>query len=358
MNSFSRATINLSACKKNCRKLKKIAKKRKFFAVVKANAYGHGQKEISLAIANEVDGYCVFEVNDGKKLRKLSLEHPIVIMGGVENKTEVNTIIKHNLIPVINNHQQVDLLLNFAKKIKRIIVKVQTGMNRLGFNPKLVPDVIMQLTKAGCKNITLMHHYANGEIPHKTKQQNIVMQKLANYLGLPFTASNTGALLMNKDPGEEFVRCGIGIYGAYPTTYAKISKINTKLQAVMTLTTKILTINDLAKNQAVGYGSIWRTYKDTKIAILAAGYADGYPRATPSGTKVWCNDKYYPVVGRVSMEMIAIDIGNNANNYLQVGDVVQLWGDKLSVDYVAQSNNTIGYELLTALPAKVKKVYI
>lgn len=344
------AIIDTQAAIHNCTRLHQAAGQRKVFVVIKADAYGHGMQALANALQNYVDGFCVYQLPDAITLRTNGIKLPIQVLGGFTSSEELAKLETFQLWAVAHAPYQVELLTQAQQLPERVFLKVQTGMHRLGLPPAQVPQAIANLPQA---NLALMHHYADADIADGTKQQEQVMAALVAQTQLPFTASNSAATLLGKDNGEEFVRCGIALYGSTPAASHTAAQLD--LQPVMTLQSKVIAIQKVNQGETVGYGSRWRAEKDTKVAVVACGYADGYPRTAPDGTPVVINKKVYTLVGRVSMEMLTVAIGQDP---VAIGDPVELWGKQISVDTIAAKVGTIGYELLAGMPAKVPRIYL
>ncbi len=341
------ALINVAACAANCRVLRQRAGKRKMFAVVKADAYGHGLKEVALAIAGEVDGLCIFELPDGAALRRLGYDGPILALNGFGSAAELRQAKQLGLWLALGTSAQVERLAELGAGAPRVFIKVQTGMHRLGLAPAAVDAALAQLTRAGVKELALMHHYADSDQPGGTTAPNAVMAELLERHSLPHTASNSGGLLLQPPRAdEEFVRCGIAVYGGTPGSWQTQPAAGFGLQPAMTLRGRVLAIQDVAAGASVGYGSTWTAARPTRIAVVGCGYAHGYPRSATAGTPVCVKGKNYPLAGRVSMEMLTVDIGKDA---VRIGAAAELWGQHVAADEVAQRAGTISYELFTSL---------
>ena len=353
MQSPIHAKINERAAVHNCMTLRKHAKSRKLFPVVKADAYGHGLTNIVNAVKKVVDGFCVFQYTDALIIREQKIDLPIFVLGGFRNKEELSAITSCNAWALIHQPEQLSILTQAQQLPPRVFIKAQTGMHRLGIDPQVVVSIVDQVKQLGV-DTALMHHFADSDVEGGTNKQAKVMQDLVQTCQLPFTASNSAATLLdsNADMSEEFVRCGIAVYGCSPATDTHSAK-DLGLKPVMHLESEVISIQKLKKGQTVGYGSRWRAKKDTNIAVVACGYADGYPRVAPDNTLVAIGDKSFPIAGRVSMEMLTVDIGSHP---IKLGSTVQLWGDVISCDDVASQANTISYELLAGMPIKVPRV--
>lgn len=349
MRSPAAVTVDAAACAANCRALKKLAGGRGLFAVVKADGYGHGMAAVVAAAASEVDGLCVFELPDGERLRRLGWDGPVLALGGCGSAAELRLAKDHGLWLAIGGEDQLARLLELNSGLPRIFVKVQTGMHRLGFPPAAVDGVLARLQRAGAKSLALMHHYANSDRPDGVAAPAAVMAELRARHGLPYTASNSGATLLHPAGPEEFVRCGIAVYGGTPGDWRTQPAAGFGLRPAMALRSRVIAVQDVAAGAAVGYGSAWTAARPTRIAVIACGYADGYPRAAAAGTPVRIGDAAYPLAGRVSMEMLTVEIGAAA---VGPGDEAELWGPRVAADEVAQRAGTISYELFAGLSHK------
>ena len=354
MKYLVRALVNISACQANCRRLRKAAGRRKLFAVVKADGYGHGMVPVSKAIADEVDGLCVFTVADGEVLRHHGIKLPVLIMGGFDLPEHLDSLVANELWVAIYNRDQLDMLRATKAALPRVFVKVQTGMHRLGFDPTEVAGVLAELAKCEVKQVGLMHHFATAEQADGTRAQSQVMADLVASSGLSFTASNTAATLFASDQGEEFVRCGIGIYGCTPSSHKEHTARELGLYPVMQLVSEVLATQTVPAGSGVGYGLRWVATRDTTIAVVAGGYAHGYPRRASDGTPVWVAGHELELVGQVAMEMQTVEL---TNGNVAKGTAVELWGEHIPVDLVAQRAGTIAYELLASLPSSVVREY-
>ncbi len=347
------AKINLASCVHNCEVLRRAAGKRQMFAVVKADAYGHGLEPVTRSIKAHVDGLCVFESKDGKLLREVAVDLPIVVLGGLRNNDDVSLVIRNRLWPVVHCWHDIELLRNSSELPERIFIKVQTGMHRLGFAIDEVATVQQTLERLGKTRLALMHHYAKAEVSGGTQAQDKVMRELVNRCRLAITSSNSAATLLGNGSDEEFVRCGIGVYGAVPGG-ASMTAASLGLRPAMTLCSEVMAIQEVAQGQRVGYGLRWQASSATRIAVVACGYAHGYPRSVPDGTAVWIKNRRFFIAGRVSMEMLTVEIGDAS---IQIGDEVELWGNNIPVDEVANSCGTIAYELLASLTQRIPRQY-
>lgn len=332
--------INLDALRHNYHVAKTTASGSKVMAAVKANGYGHGLQNIVKALS-DADGFAVATVDEAIKLRKLGIYTPVLVLTGVTSAHEYAQAALHTLSLCIHNSLQLQLIQSHKGKHPDIWLMLDTGMHRLGFLPEQVPEV-MKLLGNRCQ--VMMTHCSDADNPEKDKtsqQLTLFNELVADYSQLKSVA-NSAALLSRKDSHFDWVRPGIMLYGSSPLIGKSATNLN--LKPVMTATAPLIAKSIIKAGERVGYGSDYICEEDMPIGVIAAGYGDGYPRHAKSGTPVLINGKFCPLAGRVSMDMLTVDLRNNTT--AKVGDEVILWGDGLSVDTIAQHSGTIGYELL------------
>jgi len=360
MSRVAIASINIDALKHNVSVVKKAAPNSKILAVVKANAYGHGLLEITNAL-QDVDGFAVAHFEEAVKVREAHPEKVVVLLQGFSDEIELTLLLSQNIQPVIHSSFQIDLLEKVAAQNPSekfsIWLKIDTGMHRLGIMPKDVQSAWQRLTGLTnfSGNIKVMSHLANADkVAHPNNDvQFELFQNLTEDIPAEKSLSNSAGLLAKKKYHFDWVRPGIMLYGASPFTYG--SAEDNDLKPVMRLTSRIIAINGIKKGETVGYGSCWTPEKDTTIVVVGIGYGDGYPRQLEENTPVLISGNRFPIVGRVSMDMICVDVGET-NNFA-IGDEVLLWGEGLPVDEIAEKASTIAYELLCRVTARVKYQY-
>ena len=341
--------IDSEALQYNLNRVKQLAPTAKIVSMVKANAYGHGVKDCLAALAN-TDAFGVACLEEALEIRELGYQQPITLIEGIFSAEEMQIVIDQNIEIVVHHQQQLDWLraqkdAYIAKNLK-IWVKLNSGMNLLGFKVDEIIDVIHQL-KADGFNCVLAMHFANADadnhpLNEQQKQQFLHIKEAC----APILASccNSAAIFKWPELNFDFVRPGIMLYGASPFADKTVEDLD--IQPVMTFTAEIIALNTIQAGESVGYGSTFIADKETELAIVSIGYGDGYPRAFFKQNYVAINGQKVPVVGRVAMDMIAIDVTDlNA----QLGTQVELWGKHRLVDDVAEANGTIGYELLCRL---------
>jgi alanine racemase len=355
------ALIDLKALENNIRLIKGMLNTNvQLIGVIKANAYGHSAKRCAKVLDKYVSTFAVARIEEALELRQLGCTKDILLLGGFFSEDDLPIIESNDLSFAIHSQWMLDMIEKYKpnKKLKAWC-QVNIGMERLGFNENEVDEIYQKMSTSIFleQPINMLSHLscadlkANDEITQK--QLQLWKRITANCKG-KLSLSNSACILNYKEYISDFVRPGIIQYGISPADDGIAKEIG--LKPVMTFVSKIIKIRTLNEGDVVGYGASWTSKKQTQIAIVAAGYADGYPRALPNGTKVFINGNIYHTVGHVCMDMFFVDIGLNHN--VNVGDEVELWGNNISVEYVAKQVNTIGYELLTSLSNRVEYKFI
>jgi len=318
--------------------------------VIKANAYGHGMLQVADALNEEANGFAVAQLGEAIALREHGISKPITVFQGFADSAQLELMIQHNLYSAITQLWQVDLLESLTAKIINsdatlgVWLKVNTGMGRLGVQPDDVMLCWQRLQQIPyIQSLGLMMHFANADQPDKksNQQQLNCFKQLNKTIVAQTSVSNSAAIVSRLCEQQDWVRPGIMLYGSSPVLNETAKSLG--LQAVMSLHAELIAINQLPKGHHVGYGDSWICPEDMSVGIVNIGYGDGYPRLAPSGTPVMVNNQLTQLIGRVSMDSIAVDLrGIDA----QCGDHVELWGAHISVDEVALKAGTISYELL------------
>ena len=350
-----RATIKASALRHNLQLARESAGEAKVWAVLKANAYGHGLERAARALA-DADGYALLDFQEAVRLRLAGVQKPILMLEGFFRPLDVNLLFKYGLTPVVHNPDQVELLKHMDMPADLdVYLKVNSGMNRLGFGmDELRPMYNTLRLQPRIRGITLMTHFADAEGPGGVHDQLRWFNELVQPFEAPRSVANSAALLRFRETREGWVRPGIMLYGCSP--FADQSAEDLGLEPVMTLKTEIIALQNLQAGEHVGYGFGFEATEEMTIGIVACGYADGYPRSAPSGTPVLVNGERTRTVGRVSMDMICVDISTLPEAY--IGTPVTMWGEGLSADEVGAAAGTLSYELLCGLAARVPVVEI
>lgn len=356
------ARIDLAALLHNFQHCRDLNPGQPAMPVVKANAYGHGAVEVASALLNAgADAVCVARLDEALTLRNAGIRGDIVILEGVYNTDELSQAQQHRLTLVLHDAAQIHALPDSSVGTpQRVWLKLETGMHRLGAplsDAKLLATELEK--KQWCKDIGWFTHLACAdEIGNAAAQQQInAIQSLAENSKTPVSFANAAAAC--AWPGEGYIRPGIAVYGASPLLNKSAAELG--LKPVMTLETQLLAVKDIPSGAPVGYGGTWRAERDSRIGIAAIGYGDGYPRCLSSSsnkaaTEVSIAGQRYPVIGRVSMDKITLDL-TNAPNDIVAGATVQLWGNEILIDEVAAQAETISYELLCGVTHRVPRHY-
>ena len=350
-----KATISSAALKHNLAVVRRCAPRSHIFAVVKANAYGHGVDRAVRAFDN-ADGLALLEIESAVRLRETGYTKRIALLEGLFESAEVALAARHDFTIAVHNREQLDLLEQVPAGARLdVMLKINTGMNRLGFTPQdaiAVRDRIAQ--HRAVKQLTLMTHFATADDARGIAWQMQAFEKVAG--GQPFERSiaNSAAILRFPEAHADWVRPGIMLYGCTP--FADTSAAELDLKPAMTLSSSIISVQELKRGERIGYAGTFEATGSLRVGTVACGYADGYPRHAPTGTPVLVEGVRTRTLGRVSMDMLAVDL--SAVPAARIGSPVVLWGDGLSADEVAQAAGTVSYELICALAPRVRVVEI
>ena len=341
------ALIHLDAIQRNLDLARQLAPRSKIMAVVKADAYGHGAVAVSRALKG-VDALCVARVNEGVLLREAEINLPILVLEGFLDLEELEVTRINRLLPVVHSRYQIEILKASRHSDMRIWVKLDTGMHRLGFTPEEFHQGMTTGTSLAVRGV--ISHLAMADAPGHVDVQNQVevFSELTRGLDCELSIANSGAILHYPNSHFDWVRPGIMLYGSSPTATPE-----PRLSAGMTLTAPVLAVNRVHKGESIGYGGIWTASRETRVAVVGLGYADGYPREMPEGTPVLVNGERRPIVGRISMDMLFVQLEDD--DKVAPGDPVIFWGQELPVDEIANAAGTIGYTLLSQLTARVTR---
>ena len=349
------STINAEALLHNFHVVKSTAKDAQVLVMSKSNAYGHGLLEVA-DVLKDADGFGVHCIQEAIALRKTQPQARIVLMAGVLDLAELSLALQYQLETVVHRWEQIDFLSSISSHAKLPIwIKMNSGMNRLGFRLDESEAVYQRIAVLNCvaSPIRWLTHFAQSGNIASTETAKQIQRFNHSLLGLPGerSLSNSAGVLAWPDAHADWVRPGIMIYGGSPLDHLSASECS--LKPAMNLYSKIIAIINLKKGAFVGYDHSWQCYRDSRVGLVSIGYGDGYPRHAVSGTPVLVKNKRCPLIGRVSMDLIHIDLTNNYD--ANVGDNVLLWGDGLPIDEVARSASTIAYELMTHLSTRVPR---
>lgn len=344
------ATIHQNALRHNLQRVRQMAPESKVWAVVKANGYGHGLR-IATEALSLADGFALLNIEDAIQLREEGCRKPILLLEGVFSPDDYMQCAVYQFTPVIHSALQLAWLADsFLPRQIPVYLKLNTGMNRLGFAPENVDSVLGHLrTLRHVKDITLMTHFANADVDRGADSALALFDVLTGESHLPRSLANSAAIFAVPQSHGDWVRPGIMLYGASP--FADRSAASLDLKPAMTLASEIIATQYLMPGDSVGYGSTFVADRPTRIGVVACGYADGYPRHAPTGTPVIVDGQRVPLLGRVSMDMLAVHLGSAPD--AGIGSSVELWGKQLPIDEVASVAGTIAYELLCALAPRV-----
>lgn len=354
----AKAYLNLPALSNNLTVAKRLAPNSKVLAVIKANGYGHGISRVAQQLSH-ADGFGVASIDEALILRQKGFLHRILLLEGLFSKAELPLIIQNHLDLVVHSHYQLEWLLEFTAPFGiNVWIKIDTGMHRLGFKPDEVNSIISKLdANPNTFHLHLMSHLASADEDHSTalsftQQQITTFEQVTAAYDLPKSLLNSAGVQHFASKSFDWIRPGIMLYGS-----GQLESSALKLQSVMHLESKVIAINDINTGESVGYGNSWTAQRDSVIAVIAIGYGDGYPRHAPSGTPVLIKGYRVSLVGRVSMDMITVDITDYVG-LIEIGSTAELWGDSLSVDEVAKWAGTISYELLCGITQRVPMIEI
>lgn len=347
-------TIDLAALRHNLQRVRELAPKSSVIAMVKANAYGHGIVRVAHALPT-ADALGVASLEEGLILRESGVNQPIVLMEGVFAPDELPIAVRNDFTLVVHHLPHLELLEK--TKLNRpltVWLKINTGMHRLGIAPQDAPDFYQRLSALPWvkQPVGLMTHFGCADEMGSLAVQEQLQQfeaAVSSYPG-PKSLANSAGILAWKASHQDWVRPGLMLYGASPFPYTVGEEFN--LAPVMSLWSRIIAITPVKKGGAVGYGATWVAPEDMLIGIVGVGYGDGYPQHAKNGTPVLVNQVECQLVGRVSMDMLAVDLRAEPN--AKIGDPVILWGQGLPVERVAACSNTSAYEILTRMTPRPK----
>jgi alanine racemase len=356
----NRAGLDLDALRHNLAHARKLAPDTRVMAVIKANAYGHGAVTVANCLAPHTDAFAVACIEEALELRQAGISVPILLLEGVFQADELSLAAQHNFWLMIDAEGQLRQLE--AARLSQPVhcwLKVDSGMHRLGIAPDNTRAFFQRLKNAASvqDDIVLCTHFACADEldSDQTKRQIEVFDRSCEGLSAPQSCANSPGILGWPESHRQWIRPGYMLYGNSP--FGTDSHHNTtELRPVMTLSSAIISLREVQRGHSVGYGAGWTAQRNSRIATVTIGYGDGYPRSAKNGTPVLVNGQRASLAGRVSMDMITVDVTDLAD--VEVGDEVTLWGPQLPIAEVAQWADTIGYELTTRMPARTPRVVI
>ena len=355
MSRTTVAAIHMGALRHNLARVRTLAGSASVMAVVKADAYGHGLERVARALDAEADAFAVAAIADGLRLRAAGHKQRIVVLSGPDTPSDIAEMQRLRLEALIHHDEQLPWLAKAdpSRGLLRVWVKIDTGMHRLGFDPRRVRDVhaALRAMPAVDDEVGLMTHFASSEDfqGEDTALQIARFREITEGLPGPRALSNSAAVLGWPDARGDWVRTGGILYGL--SVVEGQSGADFGFRPAMTLSTRLVAINRLAKGERVGYNGTYECPEDMAVGVAAIGYGDGYPRSAAIGTPVLVNGVRASIVGRVSMDLITIDLRDVPA--ARVGDRVTLWGEGLPVETVAASAGTISYDLTCGMTRRV-----
>jgi len=349
--------INREAYQHNVNRVRELTPNASVMAVIKADGYGHGM-EVSADALEDADEFAVNSLDDVQRLREHGVKKKLTVLSASLTVEDLNQLSEMNVRPVFYDLAQLSLFEKINPDANLSIwLKVDTGMGRLGILPNELPSVYPRLLKIkGLSSVSMMTHLANADnINHPSNDEQIhLFDKQSELFRFDQKSILNSAGIVNYSAKQaDIVRPGIMLYGISPVLDKSADELG--LKPVMTFKSRLISVKQLPAGSAIGYGSSYSLEVNSRIGVVACGYGDGYPRHAPNGTLVLVNGFYVPLVGRVSMDMLAVDLGELP---AQVGDEVILWGEGNPVEGVAKAAGTIGYELCCGILPRVARVII
>ena len=348
----ARVLLSADALRHNFARVRSFAPLAQVMAVVKANGYGHGLSWTARTL-READAFGVASVEEGAALRDAGIRQPVVLLEGFFHPEELPALVRFRLDAVVHHESQLWDLEHAPPLDEPVDVwlKIDTGMHRIGFNPDIVPEVVRRLkTCMAAGRVRVMSHFPSADnrfdttAPYQVRQ----FEELSQNLNVERSLANSAGVVNWPSSHFEWVRPGIMLYGGTPG--GKTAEAF-GLKPAMTLSSEIIAVQHINQGDAIGYGSIFVADKPMTIGVVACGYADGYPRRAPEGTPIVVDGVRTRLVGRVSMDMLTVDLTPVPNPH--VGSKVTIWGEGMPIEDVAQASGTVGYELMCALSLRV-----
>ncbi len=351
--------INRRALRHNLQRLRELAPDSRMVAVVKANAYGHGLLETARTLT-DADAFGVARLEEALRLREGGITQPVLLLEGFFDADDLPTISREGFHTVVHNEAQLSALEQATlEKPVTVWMKLDTGMHRLGVLPEHADAFYERLS--ACKNVrqpvNIVSHFARADEPDcgATEKQLALFNHFTDGKPGQRSIAASGGILLWPQSHFEWVRPGIILYGVSPLDTRPWGE-DFGFKPVMTLTSSLIAVREHKAGEPVGYGGTWVSERDTRLGVIALGYGDGYPRSAPSGTPVRVNGREVPIVGRVAMDMICVDLGPDAQD--KMGDSVVMWGDGLPVERIAEMTGVSAYELITRLTPRMATRYL
>ena len=347
------AAIDLAALAHNLAVARRRAPAARTLAVVKANAYGHGLARAVRAFA-AADGLGLIELDAAVRLRESGYTGTILLMEGAFESSEMPVLARLDIATVVHCREQIDMMETLPAGARLdVFFKLNTGMNRLGFTPEAAPGALAELRcQPAVRSLTLMTHFASADEARGVAWQMEVFDRAVSDPSFPRSLANSAAILRHPQTHADWIRPGIMLYGCSP--FAEDTGVEHDLRPAMTLESRIIGVQHMKSGDMVGYGGLFKADRDTRVGVVACGYADGYPRHAPTGTPILVEGRMTITLGRVSMDMLCADLTGIPD--ARPGSRVVLWGDEVPVERVAAASGTVGYQLLCAVAPRVRVV--
>lgn len=353
------ATIDTGALRHNLQVVRRLAPQSRVMAVIKANAYGHGLVTAARAL-DSADAFAVARLSEALTLREAGIDIPIVLLEGVLDREQLDAAAAADLELFVHSPEQLELLGAAPAGTRfKVWLKLDSGMNRLGFKGDAFHEAYATLSSLPSlqQPIRLCTHLASADLPElpTTAEQLMVFAAAIRSLAGERSVGSSAAILGFPDSHADWVRPGLMLYGISP--FRGTTGADHGLRPVMTLCSRVIAVKDLAEGEQVGYGGDWTATRPTRLAIASVGYGDGYPRSAASGTPVLVNGERAGLAGRVSMDMLAIDV-TDLQHSVKVGDPVVLWGEGLPVEEIALWAETVSYTLVCGISQRVAVAFL
>ncbi|MDQ3618449.1 MAG: alanine racemase [Pseudomonadota bacterium] len=350
------ATIHTDALRHNLGQMRLRAPDSRVMAMVKADGYGHGLERVARALS-DADGFGIAALADAERLRAIGITQPILLLSGFNEPADIARLRSLRVDAAIHHISQIEMLeqAQVGEPI-RCWLKLDSGMHRLGFAPGDVREAHARLAALPqVAGIVLMNHFASSDEPTtrsggQTREQMRVFAEATAGLDGARSLANSAAVLGWPDSHADWIRPGGALYGM--SVVAGTSGADFGLRPAMTLATRLLAVNHIRKGERIGYSATWECPQDMPVGVAAIGYGDGYPRAVPAGTPVLVDGQATQVIGRVSMDLMTVDL--RSLDDARVGSTVTLWGPPLPVETIARAAGTIGYELTCSINRRVR----
>jgi alanine racemase len=356
-NRATHVVIERAAIEHNLKRVTEFVPSAKVMAVIKADGYGHGMELAAQALAS-ADEFAVSSLDDVTRLRSQGFDKPITMLSATFTVDDLNSMSEQKVRPVIYDLEQLSILSGLSPTAELDLwLKIDTGMGRLGLcidDAHLI--VARLLSQTGVNSVSAMTHLANADDPdHPSNQRQIksFLKFAEHYEFSQLSIMNSAGTIAFPQQANDMVRPGLILYGVSPQLDSSAQGLD--LRPAMTLKSKLISVKRLPVGSPIGYGSRYTLDSDSRIGVISCGYADGYPRHAPSGTPVLINGMYVPLIGRVSMDLITVDLGEVK---AEVGDEAILWGANNPVETIAEMSGTIAYELICGITPRVERIVI